>query len=49
MKSLLSGRLTLTLADGTTRKVTWRKGTSKYEQVAQLLHEALGTKLSEVA
>jgi hypothetical protein len=48
-KSLLTGRLTLKLADGTTQKLTWPKHTNKYEQVAPLLHQALGTKLSEVA
>lgn len=48
-KSLLTGRLTINLADGTTQKLTWPKGTNKYEQVAPLLRQALGTKLSEVA
>lgn len=48
-KSLLSGQLLLTMADGTSRKLKWPKGTNKYDQVAALLSQALGTKLSEVA
>ncbi len=48
-KSLFTGRLTLKLADGTTQKLSWPKGTNKYEQVAPLLRQALGMKLSEVS
>ena len=48
-KSFLSGQLTLTLADGTTQKLKWPKGSNKYEQVAPLLRQALGTKLSEAS
>jgi len=48
-KSLLTGRLTLRLADGSTQKFSWPKGTNKYEEVAPLLRQALGTKLSEAA
>jgi len=48
-KSFLSGQLTLKLADGTSKKLTWPKGANKHEQVAPILRQALGTKLSEVA
>lgn len=48
-KSMLSGRLTLKLADGSTLKFGWPKGTNKPKQVAPILRQALGTKLSEVA
>lgn len=48
-KSLMTGRLTVKLADGTTLKFRWPKGTNKHEEVAPLLRQALGTKLSEAA
>jgi hypothetical protein len=48
-KSLMSGSLTLKLADGTTRKFSWMKGSNKADQVAAWLRQALGTKLAEAA
>ena len=48
-KSLFSGSLTLKLADGTTKKYSWRKGVNKPDQVSTWLRQALGTKLAEAA
>jgi len=45
----MTGRLTLKLADGTAQKFSWPKGTNKNEEVAPLLRQALGTKLTESA
>jgi len=42
---LLSSKLTLSLADGTSRKYTWAKKENEYAQVVGLLRGALGTKL----
>jgi hypothetical protein len=42
---LLSSKLTLSLADGTSRKYTWAKKENEYAQVVGFLRGALGTKL----
>src|SRR6267143_2031785 len=42
---LLSSKLTLSLADGTSRKYTWAKKENEYAQVVSFLRGALGTKL----
>jgi hypothetical protein len=42
---LLTGKLTISLADGTSRKYSWTKRENEYPQVAGILRGALGTKL----
>jgi len=42
---LLSGKLTISQADGTSRKYTWGKKENEYAQVAGFLRGALGSKL----
>jgi hypothetical protein len=42
---LLTGKLTISLADGTSRKYSWAKRENEYPQVAGILRGALGTKL----
>jgi hypothetical protein len=42
---LLTGKLTLSLADGTNRQFSWAKSDNQYEQVFGFLRGALGTKL----
>jgi hypothetical protein len=48
-KGFLGGQLSLRLADGTTRKLGWSTGANKLEDVAALLRQAVGTRLSEAA
>jgi hypothetical protein len=42
---LLTAKLMLTLADGTSRKYSWAKKENEYAQVVGVLRGALGTKL----
>ena len=42
---LLSGKLTISQADGTSRKYTWGKKENEYAQVVGFLRGALGSKL----
>lgn len=42
---LLTGKLTLSLVDGTHPQFSWAKSDNQYEQVLGLLRGALGTKL----
>jgi hypothetical protein len=42
---LLTGKLTLSLADGTNPQFSWAKSDNQYEQVLGILRGALGTKL----
>jgi hypothetical protein len=42
---LLTGKLTLSVADGTSRKYSWAKKENEYAQVVGVLRGALGTKL----
>ena len=48
-KGFLGGQLGLRLADGTTPKLGWSTGANKLEDVAALLRQAVGTRLSEAA
>jgi hypothetical protein len=48
-KGFLGGQLVLRLADGATRKLSWSTGANKLEDVAALLRQAVGTRLSEAA
>jgi hypothetical protein len=42
---LLTGKLTLSLADGTNPQFSWAKSDNQYDQVLGILRGALGTKL----
>jgi len=42
---MLTGKLTVSLADGTSRKYSWAKKENDYPQVVGVLRSALGTKL----
>jgi hypothetical protein len=42
---MLTGKLTVSLADGTSRKYSWAKKENDYAQVVGVLRGALGTKL----
>jgi hypothetical protein len=48
-KGFLGGQLVLRLADGTTRNLRWSTGANKLQDVAALLRQAVGTRLSEAA
>jgi hypothetical protein len=48
-KGFFAGQLVLRLADGATRKLRWSTGANKLEDVAALLRQAVGTRLSEAA
>jgi hypothetical protein len=44
---MLTAKLTLSLADGTSRKYSWAKKENDYAQVVSVLRSVLGTKLTD--
>lgn len=42
---MLTGKLTVSLADGTSRKYSWAKKENDYAQIVGVMRSALGTKL----